>query len=84
MSFIASSQDDPVKTTVVSPEEQIRQVARSLLHASGGPADPPRPMPRPLVRGLVRLLERHLAGELPAIEAVEAEDAPAAVLHRSN
>ncbi|MEW4568618.1 hypothetical protein AB1L88_12205 [Tautonia sp. JC769] len=53
----------------ISPEEQIRRVARVLLSMSNPPAAGESPATRPDLRGLIEMIERHLEGDLPPLPA---------------
>ncbi|WP_152053969.1 hypothetical protein [Tautonia marina] len=53
----------------ISPEEQIRRVARVFLSMSKPPATGEPPVSRPDLRGLIEMLERHLEGDLPPLPA---------------
>jgi hypothetical protein len=53
----------------ISPEEQIRRVARAMLAQFGGDGTMNPEGPRPDLRGLITMLERHLEGKLPPIKA---------------
>jgi hypothetical protein len=58
-----------VNAEAISPEEQIRRVARVLLSMSNPPAPGEPPVCRPDLRGLIEMIERHLEGDLPPLPA---------------
>jgi hypothetical protein len=69
-----------VHAVVVSPEDQIRNVARSLLVLSQDADHPTRAMPRRAVAGLHRMIERFEAGDLPPIEVVADDEVASGLL----
>jgi hypothetical protein len=57
-----------VNAHTISPEEQIRRVARSLLEEPTNEEPEVRRRPRPDLQGLIDMIDRHLDGDLPPIE----------------
>lgn len=57
--------------SVISPEEQIRRVARAMLAQFGGDTAIGHQGARPDLRGLITMIESHLEGKLPPIKAAD-------------
>ncbi|RUL85606.1 hypothetical protein [Tautonia sociabilis] len=62
-------------SVVISPEEQIRRVARALLALSAEERRTGSWRGEPDLIGLIGMIDRHLQGDLPPIE-VPADRAP--------